>query len=115
MRFLICAFTALAAVSTAKATFVPNGAKCQDYTIPLTVTAQKRPWQGLTWTDNYGWINHVSNVTTRSAAGYPPPLGAAVNVTASYQVSATFCTPETAGNHSKTVLLATHGLGFDRG
>lgn len=101
--------------STSNVTFVPKGAICQDYTIPLTVTSQNRPWIGPRWTDNYGFIDFLSTAATRQSAGFPSPVDDPINnQTASYTISATFCSPETAGEHSKTVLLATHGLGFDR-
>lgn len=116
MLYLISAFVTLAAASyTSKGTFVPNGAQCQDYTIPVTATSEVRLWNGTRWTDNYGYIDVVSTLSSRTSAGFPQPYGEPVNQTASYNVSATFCTPQKAGQHSKTVLFATHGLAFDRG
>lgn len=115
MLYLISTFITLAAASyTSKGTFVPNGAKCQEYTIPVTVTSENRPWVAPRWTDNYGFIDVASTLSSRTTAGFPVPYGDPVNQTASYSISATFCTPQKAGQQSKTVLLATHGLAFDR-
>ncbi|MCJ1461462.1 hypothetical protein MMC07_000059 [Pseudocyphellaria aurata] len=114
MLYLVLAFLALAAASsTSNVTFVPKGAICRSYTVPVTVTSANRPWVGPRWTDNYEFIDFVSIATTRVSAGFPLPVGSPVNQTASYEIAATFCTPERGGAHSKTVLLATHGLGFD--
>lgn len=115
MQFLVLAFCGLAAASsTYDVRFVPKGAKCQDYTIPVTVTSENRPWIGPRWTDNYGFTDFLALSATRVSAGVPIPVGNPVNQTASYSIAATFCTPERSGKQSKTVLLATHGLGFDR-
>ena len=115
MRCWILAFCALAtAWSTSSVTHVPKGAKCQNYTVPLTITSANRPWIGPRWTDNYGFIDFVTTTAARRSAGFPSPVGDPVNQTASYNISATFCTPKRAGKHSKTVLLATHGLSYDR-
>lgn len=114
MLYLTFAFLALAAASsTYNQAFVPKGANCRSYTVPVTVTSANRPWVGPRWTDNYEFIDFVSLATTRVSAGFPSPVGSPVSQTASYDISATFCTPERIGAHSKTVLLATHGLGFD--
>lgn len=111
----ILSFLALtAAAHFTSATFVPKGANCQDYTVPVTVTSENFPWTGRRWEDDYGFIDFVSTATTRLSARFPYPLGKPVNQKGSYNISATFCTPTQPGNRSKTVLLATHGLGFDR-
>lgn len=80
----------------------------------MTVTSLNYNWTAPKWTDNYGWIDFASTLTSRTDDGFPPPIGAPVTETASYQIRATFCTPVVPGNNSGKVLLATHGLGFDR-
>lgn len=115
MLFLTLGLYFLALVATAwSTTFTPKGASCQDYTIPVTVTSENRPWIGPRWTDNYGFIDFLSLTSSRQSAEFSSPVGNPVNQTTSYNISATFCTPETPGKSSKTVLLATHGLGFDK-
>ncbi len=95
--------------------YVPPGAKCQDYFIPVDVASLNYPWVAPKWTDNFGFIDFLSVATSRTDAGFPPPIGAAVNETARYNIGATFCTPTGKSNaNAGKVLLATHGLGFDR-
>lgn len=116
MRYLSSLiFVGLTAAWSASTTFVPKGARCQDYTVPLTVTAKVLPWTGPRWEDDFGFIDFLSTYTTRLSAGFPSPFGDLVNKTARYDISATFCTPVQPGSRTKTVLLATHGLGFDKG
>lgn len=110
---LVFCFSVLVATAWST-TFTPKGAKCQDYTIPVTITSENRPWIGPRWTDNYGFIDFLSIASSRQSAGFPSPVGNPVNQTASYNISAAFCTPDKPGKRSKTVLLATHGLGFDK-
>ncbi len=112
-QILISVFS-LASAWSRHAAFAPKGANCLDYIIPLTVTSDNRPWTGPRWEDDFGFIDFLSSASTRFSAGFPSPVGDPVKQTCSYEISATFCTPQRPGNHSKTVLLATHGLGFDK-
>lgn len=118
MLCVLVAFFALfalaAATSTSKTAYVPKGANCRDYTIPVTVTSENRPWIGPRWKDNYELVDFASTSSARPEAGFPSPVGKPVNQTGSYNIAATFCTPKTPGQHSKTVLLAIHGLGLDK-
>ncbi|MCJ1422472.1 hypothetical protein MMC29_000352 [Sticta canariensis] len=115
MLFLTLGLCFSVLVATAwSTTFTPKGASCQDYTILVTITSKNRPWIGPRWTDNYGFIDFLSIASSRQSARFSPPVGDPVKQTASYNICATFCTPEMPGNRSKTVLLATHGLGFDK-
>ena len=106
--------TSLAVALPASDGYVPSGAQCQDYAIPVTVTSSNYPWTAAKWTDNYGLIDYVSTATSRTDAGFPPPFGNPVNQTATYTIGATFCTPTNPATNSDKVLLATHGLAFDR-
>lgn len=115
MLYSSVAFLSSLALSSAIQTaYIPEGAICHDYTIPVTVASNNRPWNGPKWEDDYGFIDFLSSASTRLSAGVPFPLGDPVKQTATYDISATFCTPKKQGENSKTVLLATHGLGFDR-
>jgi len=112
--FLTLALASCAAALPNPKSYVPPGAQCQDYTIPVKVTSDNFPWVGPTWTDNFGMINFASAASSRTDAGFPAPVGAPVAETASYEIGATFCTPKDPNKNSRTILLATHGLGFDR-
>ena len=113
LAFLI-SNTGLAVALPASHGYVPSGAQCQDYAIPVTVTSLNYPWTAAKWTDNYGLIDFVSMASSRTDAGFPSPIGNPVNQTASYNIGATFCTPTNPNRKSGKVLLATHGLAFDR-
>ena len=94
--------------------YVPFNVDCYDYTIPVAITSKNFQWIGPRWTDDYEWIDFLTTASSRPSAGFPPPFGNPIDQTASYSISATFCTPKKGGPKAKTVLLATHGLGFDR-
>ena len=108
-----CAFIGLApALSTAG--YVPKGANCIDSIIPVTVTSNNRPWIAPKWNNNFEFIDFLSSASSRPSAGFSAPVGNPVKQTGSYKIGATFCSPQKPGNHSDTVIVATHGLGFDR-
>lgn len=94
--------------------YTPPGAHCQDYTVPVTVTSLNFPWVAPKWVDDFGLINFVSEASSRTDDGFPAPIGAPISQTASYKIGATFCTPVKSTANSGKVLLATHGVGFDR-
>lgn len=115
MVYLIfCAFVGLA-TALSSAGYVPKGANCVDSIIPVTVSSNNRPWIAPKWKNNDEFIDFLSSASSRPSAGFPAPVGNnTVKQTFSYEIGATFCTPQKPGNHSNTVLVATHGLGFDR-
>ena len=94
--------------------YVPLGALCRDFTIPVKVESENFPWIAPKWTDDFDFIDFASTASSRRDAGFPPPIGPPASQTANYEISATFCTPKASGKKAKTVLLATHGLAFDR-
>ena len=111
---ILVSITGIVVALPASHGYVPPGAQCQDYSIPVTVTSLNYPWTAAKWTDNYGLIDFVSVASSRTDAGFPPPIGKPVNQTATYIIGATFCTPVNPTGNSGKVLLATHGLAFDR-
>ena len=97
-----------------KQTYYPPNASCFDYFIPLNITSAQYSFNATKWTDNDGLTQFVIENVGRDP-GKVSPLSMPSNVTAQYSISATFCTPkDSSSNKAKTVLLATHGLGFDR-
>jgi pimeloyl-ACP methyl ester carboxylesterase len=92
----------------------PSAKFCTTYSIPITTTSNNWIWGYPLFIDNFDVANFISDVEARvSAPDFHPVIGRA-NVTASYSIGATFCTPKAPSDKSKTVLLATHGVGFDR-
>jgi hypothetical protein len=91
----------------------PSNAKCVDYTIPISVSTQVLVWNSSKWEDNYSLTDFVSLAATRASANYPVPFGGLADYNGSFEISATFCSPK--NSQGKTVILASHGLGFTRG
>lgn len=88
---------------------------CTSYTIPITTTSLNWIWAYPKFISNYDVVNFISD----SQARVPSPdfhlVSGRENQTFSYTIGATFCTPKSHdAKKSKTVLLATHGLDFDR-
>jgi len=90
--------------------------KCTDYTIPLTITSNNLVFGFPKFQNNFDVADFVDTLTSRNTTTADSTVAPTrENVTATYTISGTFCTP--AGGPvrgKKTVLLATHGLGFDR-
>jgi hypothetical protein len=94
--------------------YYPSTATCTQYTIPINVSTEILPWNATRWPANdYALTDFISMANTRVTADYPRPFGEPLNFTGSFEISATFCTPKKANGHETTVLLASHGMGFD--
>jgi hypothetical protein len=92
--------------------YTPPEANCVDYQIPVSYSTTGIKFLP-TWSDNYALTNFVTLAATRTSANFSAPLTTGANLTGTYKISATFCSPKSKNEHSKTVLLASHGLGFD--
>ncbi|KAE8447325.1 hypothetical protein EG329_010883 [Mollisiaceae sp. DMI_Dod_QoI] len=97
----------------ASTTAIPLPKTCREYTIPVTVTAGTYVWGLPNLTTNYDAATFTTELARWDANVTFHPISGFVNTTGSYEISGTFCAP-TKGE-SSTVLIATHGLGFDRG
>jgi hypothetical protein len=95
-------------------TYTPSNANCNNYDIPVSVSTTGIDWIAPKWTNDTGLIDFVSLTSSRTTANFSSPVGGSVNLTGQYTISATFCSPKTQTNKSANVLLATHGLGYDR-
>lgn len=101
-------------VSLCTADSTPQEAVCTDYSITVRATADLSTFAGPKWTDNNELTQFIIDVNGR-IPNLPSPFNGDQNVTSDYKIGATFCTPRDAhAKNAKTVLLATHGLGFDR-
>jgi pimeloyl-ACP methyl ester carboxylesterase len=91
---------------------------CTNYTIPITITSNNLAFGLPTFHSNFDVANFVDTISSRNtttAASVVSP--ARRNVTATYTISATFCQPALIPQNNRTkrtVLIATHGLNFDR-
>lgn len=92
------------------------GGNCLDYQIPVTTQTEALIWGLPKFTTNYDASAFILSLIRRPSPTIPfTPFSGSKNVTGNYTIGATFCSPkESKDGHEKTVLLATHGLGFDR-
>lgn len=106
------ALAALLAPTSARAVSSSSTKTCTELKIPLTVTSENWIWALPKFSNNYDVADFISNVESRTAGRDFVPVSGLVNQTASYTIAATICTPK--GPSNKNLLLATHGLNFDR-
>jgi hypothetical protein len=92
-----------------------SAAQCTPYLIPLNITSLNIIVNLTHFTNDLDLAKAVSDITGKNSQANFHPVGGIENVTAVYTISGTFCSPKTpAGNgREKTVLLATHGGGYD--
>jgi len=86
----------------------------QEYIIPLNVTSQVLIPKYSGFEDSYDVVGFVNDPTRRDANTTFSLSGDVKNVTASYIIDATICIPSKNSGNDKTLLLASHGLGYDR-
>lgn len=89
-------------------------AHCIDYTVPLTVTSQNFVFNITKFEDDFDAIDLVTEYSRKPTNIAFNPVGGIENVTAAYSISGTFCSPTVPVGREKTILLATHGLHYDR-
>ena len=88
---------------------------CQNYDIPVNITSENLIYGLPKFVNNFDLVDLVTDLGTRNTTPTHSPFAGVVTQAASYTIAATFCTssdPASAAN--RTVLLATHGLAFDR-
>ncbi|KAK3984059.1 alpha/beta-hydrolase [Cladorrhinum sp. PSN332] len=110
---------ALAAASllhTTQAAGVPK--TCNDYKIPINITSTNAIFGLDRFKTNFDVADFIDIYSSRDETVSKSVLSNRTeNVTATYTISATFCRPghgTPAPNAKKSVLIATHGLGYDR-
>jgi len=92
----------------------PSSATCVDYTIPLSINSLNFAYNGTRFKDDVDVAEYLFQAGRIDSASTFNPVGSFKNETITYSIAGTFCTPKSPGAHSKTVLLMTHGLGYDR-
>lgn len=102
----------LAAAAIAALTSVAVAARCQNLTIPISVSARDGVFNQTNPTNAIEATNFAlrmsrqgHNYTAESLTGY-------ATVSGDYNISATYCEPD-AGS-GKILQVLTHGIGFDR-
>ena len=105
---------ALGLATLAQSTPVPQGTKsCQQYNLPITITSLNLKWAIDPINTNEEMAEYNFEVGRRdSATAFHPYTLPTAPETATYTISGSFCQPSDGGNG--TLLLATHGGGYDR-
>ncbi len=88
-------------------------AQCMNYTIPLTVTSDNFVFNISKFENNYDVVDVITNIARKDSNTTFHPVAGRHNVTATYTISGTFCSPKSPSGREKTVLLATHGIAYD--
>ncbi|MCJ1393959.1 hypothetical protein MMC18_006836 [Xylographa bjoerkii] len=95
--------------------YTPTGAVCFNYTIPIGINAEFLVYNSSEWANNNDLTQATIDFVTRIPNKPSPFTATPSNETTKYAISATLCTPKnTSAGYSKTIILASHGLGFDR-
>ena len=87
---------------------------CHDYSIPVNVSITALEASYDRFTSNYNVVDFSNGLAGRTGATALHLFSGPTQVTGAYTIGATICSP---GNHTekeKTILLASHGLGYDR-
>ena len=87
---------------------------CQEYFIPINVTSQVLVSSYVPFKSNYDVVEFVNNITRRNTTTAFVPFSGIKNVTASYTIGATLCVPKENSKKNTTLIVASHGLGYDR-
>jgi hypothetical protein len=93
----------------------PSNGICTDYTITEEVSFNNLIWGLPEFKSSYDVAGFLFNQTRKDAINVLRPFAGSENVTKTFTLSGTFCTPShPTGGRESTVLLATHGLWYDR-
>ncbi|KAK0107250.1 hypothetical protein ONS95_003951 [Cadophora gregata] len=87
---------------------------CQDYMIQVNATSQVLVPSYPRFENDFDVVDFVNNLLSRDSRSSFIPFSGAKNVTGSYEIAATICSPCKSTQKEKTLLLASHGLGYDR-
>lgn len=113
MKNLSLFVSLIALGGTSLATY--SQSSCESYKIPVTVTSKNNIIGFPPFETDFDVADFIDIVSSRSA---PPPsaiFSGQADVTATYTISGTFCKPPKGRDANKhTVLIATHGVNFDR-
>lgn len=89
---------------------------CKDYSISLNITSPVLTPVYPKFEDSFDVAGFINSINARDAdVSFNPFLNGLTHpVNAMYTISATVCSPTSSTAKGKTLLLATHGLGYDR-
>ncbi|KAI9687994.1 MAG: hypothetical protein M1820_010356 [Bogoriella megaspora] len=104
----------VAAIPTSNDFQHPSNGVCTRYTVREEVASSDPVWGLPKFQDNYDVMSFLVNFSRKDSATAFHPISGYQNVTKTYEVAGTFCTPTSPKNgKEKTVLLASHGIWYD--
>lgn len=87
---------------------------CHDYSILVNVTNLALTSSYRPFTSNYDVVDFANGLSGRDGGATLHLFSVPKNVTGVYTISSIICSPRTRTKEEKTILLASHGLGYDR-
>jgi hypothetical protein len=101
-------------VYTEYTAYSPRNAECVEYVIPTIISAQIYKFNATQWNSDYGLADFVALYASRKDANtFLRSLNGPFDFGGNFTISATFCNPRYT-SWTRSVMVATHGLGFDR-
>jgi len=87
---------------------------CHEYSIPVTAKNPALIGGYKRFTSDYDLVDFVNNLSGRTRDPAVNVVIDSENRTATYKIGATICSPRKRSSKQKTILLASHGIGYDR-
>jgi hypothetical protein len=92
----------------------PSNGICTDYTVKESITYPAQQWARTRFANNHDVVALLAELSSKTGLR-TAPFDGTENTTKTFEITGTFCKPASRkGGKEKTVLVATHGLGFDR-
>ena len=92
----------------------PSNGNCSDYTVTRNITSTNYLLSFPHFRSNLDVASLLFNLSRKDYATAYQPFAGKINVTKEYEVGATFCTPSVTNGKENVILIATHGVAFDR-
>ncbi|KAH7324682.1 Alpha/Beta hydrolase protein [Stachybotrys elegans] len=106
--------SALGAFLSLVAVYYPPGAQCREFMIPVEVSSEVVQFNFPQWGNDFELVDFLAIATTRQTPETPSPIGDSAVQTNTFRIAASFCSPREPTEKSKTVIVATHGIGQAR-
>jgi pimeloyl-ACP methyl ester carboxylesterase len=100
--------------SHAQQSFYPPRADCKEFFIPVSVAPEVIQFNFPKWGNDFELVDTLAVITTRATPDAASPVGESSKENTTFHIAASFCSPKTQNEKSKTVILATHGIGLAR-
>ncbi|CAD6583989.1 MAG: hypothetical protein TREMPRED_003709 [Tremellales sp. Tagirdzhanova-0007] len=91
----------------------PRDATCYDVILPISFEVNGYEWIRPRWTNDYEMIDYIGVEASRRPYNKSQIVQSST-IGGNYSISGTFCIPNKVGSKASTVILATHGLWYDR-